>query len=438
MALGFQAANVDAMAALTGLTHDIFVGSVVDAVKYASPAAALFQDAQPGEYRLEGQAMKFAVDLRFKRSAMATDGKIPSFVGMDAVQGSITPVRRYDSVAVDNLVEKQASGPGSFENLADRLFDHLWKSWEFMECQHAIGASSGLLAQIASRTSSTVVVLDDGYGNSGTDPLLHLSEGMQIAWYDVSAVGIGGAANISSINYSTKAVTVDSATTWEPSAQPADNDLVYIATINDSTSAHFISERGLAPNGLGTIVDPAAASTTVHGISQSTYQRWKPYRVASVTCDHIEFAEHWQQLSQKRGFPVSAATDVVLTYPSVVAQVARSLLGYQQQAYTGGNLMGGYSGVTVNGIPFIEDGKFYHNVAMTCPKQFLFRVNLGGDADFWAEDGSKWARTEGFDGKDCYVVDYLNFFSPNRGAFGALTTIVTDVTDTDWLPIPNY
>jgi len=438
MALGFQAANVEAMTALTGLTHDIFVGQVVNAVKYTSPAAQLFQDAKPGEYRLEGQAMKFAVDLRFKRSAMATDGKIPTHVGLDAVQGSITPVRRYDAVAVDNLVEKQASGPGSFENLGDRLFDKLWDSWAHMECQHAIGASSGLLAQIASRTSSIVVVLDAGYGNTGTNPIMHLAEGMNIAWYDVSAVGIGGAAAISSINYTTNAVTVNSATTWEPSASPTDNDLVYIATDNDSTSAHFISERGLAPNGLGTIVDPSAAATTVHGISQTTYQRWKPYRIASVTCDHIEFAEHWQQLSQKRGFPVTPGTDVVLTFPSVVAQVARSLLGYQQQAYTGGNLMGGYSGVTVNGIPFMEDGKFYHDVAMTIPKQNLYRVNLGGDADFWAEDGSKWARTEGFDGKDCFVVDYLNFFSPNRGSFGALTGIVTDVTDTSWEPIPNY
>lgn len=438
MAQGSQAANVELMTALTGLTHDIFVGNVVQNVRRESPTAMLFQDAQPGEYRLEGQSMKFATDLRYKTGAIATDGKIPDHQGLDAVQGSITPVRRYARIALDNLVEKRAAGPGSFDDLSDRIFDLLWDSWKSMEIRHSIGPSSGLVGNVESRTSSTVFVIKDAYGSVGTNPLSNLAEGSIISWYDVSSPGIAGAGKISTINYSTRTITMDSAATWEPSATLAAGDNIFFATTNNITRDYFTSERNLAPNGLGTIVDPAAALTTVFAIAEGTYQRWKPFRKASVTFDHLELTEHWQQLAQKRGIPVTPGTDVVLTFPSNVAQIARTLMGFQQQAYTGGDLAGGYGSVHVNGIKLVEDGFFYQDVAMTLYKQALYRINLGGEADFWGEDGSMWSRIADYDGKDAFVVDYIQNFCPSRGANGCLTGIVTDVNEDDWTNLPNY
>ena len=439
MALGSQASRVELMANLTGLTHDIFVGRVVNNVKRSSPTSMLFQDASPGEYRLEGQSMKFSVDLRFKTGMMATDGKIPDYVGLDSQQGSITPTRRYERLAVDNLVELQASGPGAFENLSDRIFDKLWDAWESGEIRHAVGPSSGLIGVVESRTSSTVFVIADAYGNTDTDPLVMLSEGSMICWYDQTATaGIDGAGIIDSINYSTRAITMDDAATWEPGDQIDVGDYIYFASSNNISNANFVAERNLAPNGLGTIVDPAASLTTVFGISQATYQRWKPYRQTSTTFDHLELTEHWLQLGQKRGFPVAPSSDEAIAYPSVVAQLARSLMGFQQQAYTGETLRGGYRSVTVSGMPVTEDGHFYHNVCMTLCREKLFRVNLGGDADYWGEDGSMWSRIADYDGKDAYVVDYMNYMSNHRGAHGALTGITTDLTDGDFAPIPNY
>ncbi|MCR4339257.1 MAG: hypothetical protein NUW01_05135, partial [Gemmatimonadaceae bacterium] len=293
-----------------------------------------------------------------------------------------------------------------------------------------------------SRTSSTVIVVKDGYGNTGTNPLINLSEGSIICWYDVSEAAIGGAARITStgLNYSTNAVTVDSATTWETDGGNtiAADDLIYFATTNDIDTDYFAAERNLAPNGIGTIVDPNADNTTVFNISQTTYGRWKPYRVASTTFDHMELTEHWLALGAKRGFAVTPETDVVCAYPSAVAQLARSLMGFQQQAYTGGELAGGYSKVTVSGIPIVEDHFFYHNIAMTLNRDSLYRVNLGGDADFWGEDGSMWSRIADFDGKDAFVVDYLNYFSNHRGAHGALTGITTDLAAGLMDPVPNY
>lgn len=441
MAFATQQGKIEAMTALTGLTHDIFVGSVIPNVRRESKTAMLFQDAGPGDYRLEGQNMVFATDLLYATGAMATDGNLPDHVGLDAVQGKVTPIRRFRRIALDNFVEKRASGPGAFDNLSDRIFDILWDSWKSMEIRHSIGASSGVVAEVSSRTSSTVVVLKDGNDHTNMNPILHLSEGSIIGWYDTSAGGVGGAARITptGINYSTNTVTVDSAATWEPSATTAAGDFIFFATTNNITNDHFVLERNLAPNGVGTIVDPMAAATTVFNISQTTYPRWKPYRKASATFDHLEVTEHWLQLGQKRGIDVSPQTDVAVAHPGPIAQLARSLMGLQQQAYTGTSLAGGYSQVTVAGIPFVQDGYFYHDAMVTLHKPGLFRITLGGDADFWSGDGSQWSRIPNYDGREAHVVEYMNFFSPTRGCHGALTGITTsDITESDFEPIPNY
>lgn len=440
MAIGSQQAHVELMANLTGLAHDIFVGRVQNLVRRNSATAMQFQDAGPGEYRLEGQNMVFAVDLRFKTGSLATDGKIPDFVGMDAQQGKTTPIRRYSRIALDNLAEMRASGPGAFEDLGDRVFNHLWNSWECQDIRHAVGASSGLVAKVSSRTSSTVVVLKDGYGHTSTNPIQHLSEGSRVAWYDVNVGAIGGAAEISSINYSTNAITLDSATTWEPDSgvTVAADDLLYFSTTNNKSDAHFVSERNLAPNGVGTILDPDASLTTVFNISESTYPRWKPFRKSSVTFDHIEVEEHWRQLHSKRGFPVTPQTDVCVTFPSATAQLARSLMGFQQQSQLGGDLAGGYASIAISGKQIVDDPFFYHDVFATFAKDHLFRITLGGEADFWSEDGSMWSRIADHDGKDAFVGEYMNYMSNHRGANAALTGITTDVTESDFDAVPNY
>ncbi|MGE0451082.1 MAG: hypothetical protein AB7Q29_16030 [Vicinamibacterales bacterium] len=434
-----QQANVDAMATLTGLTHDVFKGSVENNVRRRSPASMLYQEAEQGEYSLEGQNMVFFADFHFSTGAMATSGWVPDYQGMDAVQGKISPTRRYARVALDNLIELQASGEGSAEDITDRIFDQLWDKWESMEIRHSIGYSSALIGVVESRTSSTKFILADGYGNSGTSPITHLSKNSIIAWWDLTATAaIDGAAKVDDIDYETREVTIDDAATWEPSQQLDVGDLIYFATTPNISRDYFEAERNLAPNGLGTIVDPTGSLTTVHNISETDNGRSKPYRKVSVTHDHIELTEFWRKLGIHRGFPVSPETDCQIAFPSVVDQIARSLMSLQQQAYTGDVLQGGWKGVKVSGMDIIEDPFFYHDVSMTVCKDKLKRVVLGGEPDFFSGDGSMWQRISDYDGKDGFVGHYMQQFSPFRGAHGALTGIETDLEDDDYLPIPNY
>ena len=439
MAYGSQQSTVQALTDISNLTHDIFVGEVVNNVRRESPVAMMFQQAGPGQYYLSGSTMYFATDLDYATGAMATSGQIPDHVGIDAAEGGITPIRRYRRIAIDNLVEKRATGPGSYEDLADRIFKQLWDSWKSMEIRHAIGPASGLIGKCSSRTSSTAFVIKDAYGHANSNPCMHISAGMILAWWDLTATAaIDGAGVVSSVTYSTSTVTMDSATTWEPVHTLAADDLIYAASTNNIATDYFVSERNLAPNGLGTIVDPDAAASTVFSISESSYPRWKPYRKASSTFDHLEVQEHWIQLGQKRGFGVSPMTDVSVAYPSLVAQLARSLMGYQQQSQLGATLQGGYSGIRVGNMDVVEDSFLYHDVFFTLCKEYLYRVDLGGDADFFDEDGSMWSRIADYDGKEAHVAEYMNYFCTHRGANAALTGVSTDLTDSAFSNIPDY
>lgn len=442
MALGSQAAKASTLSGISGLVHDVFVGGVVNNVRRESPTADLFMEASEGsDYRLEGDNMYFAADLDFVGGAMASpNGKLPAHVDLNPAEGRISATRRYRRIARDLFVTARASGPGAYEDYAERLFRLLWDSWKLMEIRHAIGSSTGYVCQCSSRTSSTVFVAKNGYAHVGTNPISLLSAGQYIAWYDVSGAAFGGAGKISSINQSTNAITMDSASTWEPSAQLAADDYILIATTNDSTADYFDTEKDGAPNGFGIIVDPDAVNTTVFNISQSTYPRWKPYRVASATFDHLEVTSHMRELATKRGIPISVTDDVALCHGSVADQLARSLMGFQQQVnQLGGTLDGGWTDVMIAGMPTRQDAFFYHDVYSILHKPALFRINLGGEADFYAGDGSEWSRIADFDGEEAHVGEYMQYFSPHRGAHSALTGIVTpDVTDSRYDAVANY
>ena len=304
MALGSQVSNVQSIEDLAGLTHEVFRGTVLPSVRWESVTAQIMKMAGEGEYTYLGKKLVGATDLVRPTGAMATSGKLPDAHDFDAVQWQSTPVRRYRRFAVDNFTEARATGEGAFGDFSERVFDQLWGAFRLMEIRHAVGSSAGTLCKISSRTSTTVWTAKDGYGYSGTSPLLMLDEGMVIAWYDVSGSVIGGAGTIKSLNYTNNTVTMAADwenTTGDPVAVA--NDLVVAATTPSPTADYFDTERNNAKNGLLSIVDPAGDLTTVLNISQTTYPRWKPFRKTSGTFDHLEVTEFLQKLEAKEHFP---------------------------------------------------------------------------------------------------------------------------------------
>lgn len=440
MAYSSQVTNVEAVSDMTGLVHQIFVGQVQEQVAWESITAQLFMAAESGpDYRYDGSKMVGAADLRRPTGALGTSGALPDHAHFDAVNWETTPVRRYRRIAVDNFTEARAKGPGAFEDFGVRIFDQLWGAWSLMEILHAVGGSDGVLCKVSARGSSTTFTAKDGVGHAGQSPLIFMDEGEVIAWVDTSAGNaLAGAGTISALNQSTLLVTVTTAATWEPGANLGANDLIVKATTPNISTDYFQSEYNNAKNGSLDIIDPDADATTVFNISETTYPRWKPYRTTSSTWDHIEITEFFRKLAAKSTAPVTADSHTAVLQGGPFAELARTLVGFQQQQQLGKTLEGGYETIRVANMDFAIDDYQLSDVMYLYCTEDLYTVNLL-EAGMFDEDGSQWSRLSDYDGKEANVRDYCNTFSPRRNRHGALTSItLANVTATDFDPTPNY
>lgn len=441
MALDSQVSNLESVSNLGGLVHTIFTSEVKDGVFAESPTAQLFEEAGPGDYRLDGSQLQGATDLTYSGGAMGTDGNLPDHQYADPANWQITPARCYIRRAVDNFTQARGQqGPGAYEDFLGRVFDQQWEAYRRFVIRTTIGDSDGTVCLFDTRSSSTVFTVKDGYGHTGTSPLMHLEAGMVIAWIDAdSSNAVGGAGIISSIDYSADQVTMTSGSNWESNGTPATNDPIVTATTNDTTADYFASSWTRDPNGLMDIIDPDADATTVFNISQSTYPRWKPFREASSAFDHIELTEHWQKLEAKSTQPVTNQTHACVASPAVMAELARTLTGFQQQANLGQTFEGGYQAVRIAGMDFIKDTWQLHDVVYTVCREDIFNADLDGQADYFAEDGSQFSRLADYDGREWYVKHYFNRWSDRRNRHGALTGItLSNVTADDFSPTPDY
>lgn len=440
MAFGSQRTNVEALSDIPGLVHEIYVGDVLPSVRWESITAQLFQTAGEGQYRYDGQVLVGSTDLHRPTGALGTDGQLPDSMHTDGAEWQTTPVRRYVRRAVDNFVEAAAiKGPGSFADFGSRLFDQMWGAFRLMEIRHAVGSSTGTLCLVTSRGSNVTWTGKDGLGYTGQAALVFLDEQMVIGWRDSSnSNAVAGAGIISSINYSTGLVTMDSASTWEPSPQLAANDIIVAATTNNIATDYYADEYQNAKNGIIDIIDPLGAATTVFNVAEATHPRWKPYRVASGTFDHIEVTEFVAKHAGKSTYPVGPDSHTFITHPAVIAELARTLVGFQQQQSLGKTLEGGYQSLRVAGFDFAADPYQISDVLYSVCNEDLYTVSLI-EAGYFDDDGSMYERISDFDGKEWFVRDYCNSFSPRRIRHGALTSIdLPNVTAADFNPVPSH
>jgi len=429
MAYGSQQANLDAVANIQGLVHEIFVGEVLPGVRFESVTAQMYQNAPEGSYRYDGESLNGATDLLRPSGALATSGQLPDHMHADAANWQTTPAQMYVRRAVNNFVAAKAQlGPGSYADLGQRLLDQMWGAFRLMKIRHAIGGADGILCLCAARSSTTVWTAKSGFNHTNMDPFIMLDEEMVLTHHSTDGGVAEGAGIVQSLAESAGTFTVTMAANWEQTAAIAANDIVCAATTDDSTADYFVSENNLAANGQAQVIDPDAALTTVFGVAEGTFPRWTPIRIASGTFDHIEVTEFLRILAAKSTFPVTSSSHTLVCGGATYSTLARTLVGFQQQMGLGKTFEGGYQAIRIADYEIAVDDYQLHDVLSAYCTEDLYTVSLV-EAGYFDEDGSMYQRIADFDGKEWYVRDYGNSFSPARNRMGCITGITHTVTD---------
>jgi hypothetical protein len=421
-------ASIDRTAAnISTLVHEVFVDEVQPWFSHITPMAGLFSRVGPKGYQLIGEKLVIARDDTFRGGFISTDGYIPNPETVDPVNLEFTPVRCYISGAIDNFLEAIARRPGAFENFSERLTNQMFEAAELGVARHIHGGSSGKVCMVTSKTSDTVLVVEDGYGFDGVRPDLYLEPGMTLALHDAtdSFATVLGAAKIASIARGTSATTatITFAADIDGAGTAAAGDALVFATSNTTTDAHFVTEYGRAPLGLLDIVDPADALTTYGGLTESSYQRINPVRRASTDFGHVELMQFFEEISSKSNSEVTASSHVLTMHPGAKIELAKELLPYQQQANLGRTLQGGWQTVKIGEFDILTDARHIPSVVYAlCPEDMAV-VDVGGDLALDRTTGSEFERMADYDGKSWYAKWYGNRFADRRNRLGALTGI---------------
>ena len=434
-----QQGNVDTISTVGNLVFENYKGRVQPHLEHMGPVLSIFQQMGPGEYSLQGEKLVFAGDVTYSGGAMATDGWLPDHQYIDPVNFETTPTRSYVRRAVDNFIVARASGEAVFEDFIGRVMEQMWDAFERTQNRHVHGSSTGYVCMTNTRTSNAILVMDDGYGYTGTSPLMFVEPGMTMAWLDAdNALAVGGSGVVESVVYSTNTVTF-AASVENGSGTPtiAANDPWVFATTSPYSATHFATEYTNAPLGLINLIDPASAVASYLGVSETTYPRVKPVRVTSATFDEVEIMELWKEIFAKSQSPVTASTHVNTLQPGVLIELAKTLLPYTQIQTKGDTLPGGWDTVIIAGQTFVEDPYHLPTVMYTICKEDCRVIDLDGDPQIWAGDGSEFARIADFDGREWFAKHYVQRIMTRRNRSGALIGL-PNTNAANYSPEPNY
>jgi len=434
-----QQANLDTISTVGNLVHTNFMGRVQPHLEFMGPTLALFKRAGPGEFVLTGENLKFAGDVTYSGGALATTGWLPDHEYVDPVQFTTTPVRIYVRRAVDSFIAARATGEGSFEDFVGRVMEQLWDAFERTQNRHVHGSSDGTVCLTSARTSATVIVMKDGYGHTGMDPLMFLEAGMTMAWLDASnSYEVGGSGVIDTVAYTTDTVTF-AASIENGSGTPTivAGDPWVFSTTTPYTASHFDTEYTNAPLGLMDHIDSAAASVTYLGVSESTYPRIKPVNVTASTLDEVSIMEFVSELEAKGTSPVTPQSHTSILHPSAWLELSKSLVPYTQIQQKGKELPGGWTAVNIAGHDYLKDPWTLHNVMYCLDMRDMRVADLDGDARLWAEDGNEWSRIADFDGREVFARHYVARYMTRRNRSGSLSGF-TVANASNYTPTPNY
>ncbi len=422
-----QVTYIDRTAAnISTLVHENYYNEVKPWLDHLDPVAAVFESIGDDGYSLIGEKLQFGADAQFQMQFMGTDGYLPDHTGFDPVEPSTTPARLYKRTAADNFLLALAVRPGAYEDFFARLNFQMLDSVKRGTGFHVHGSKEAKVCTFVSRTSATVLVVDAGYNHASTSPTMFVDDGVVMALTDanMSDATIGTAA-VSSVAHNTSptTATVTFATDIDTSSTGADGDPLVFSTSVSSSANNYVTEQDNAPNGLGDIIDADANNTTFMGVSESTYARWTPHRLASSDFGHIELMEFMEQIAARSNSEVTAGSHIMTCQNGVKIELAKDLLAYQSQYELGRTLRGGWQTVMIGEHELITSHYHWHDVLYClCPEE-LHVVDLDGEPSVWSGDGSQFNRIADYDGKEWFLRHYVQRFCSRRNNMGALTGI---------------
>ena len=409
------------------LVHENYVNMVKPLLDHIDAVAALFTKIGPGGFTLIGEKLQFAVETSYSGGFMGTDGYLPDHQQVNPQEVFTTPARLYIRRAVDNFMQALAVKPGAYEDFFARLQSQMLDAVQRGTAFHIQGGTAATVCTFVSRTSTSILVVDAGYGHAGTAPAMFIEPGMNMALLDASnSYATLGTAEVDTVEFNTSASTATIAftTTIDGTSAGVDGDPLVFSTIDDSTATNYVTERNRAPLGLFDFLDPDAVSTTLLGLSDSTYPRWAPVNRASSDFGHIEIMEFFEEISAKSNSEVSTSSHVITMQNGVKIELAKDLLPYvQQNDSLGRTLEGGWKTAKVGEFDAVTSHYHPHDLMyVLCPED-IHVVDLDGEPAVWAGDGSQFHRLADYDGKEWFLRHYVQRFPSRRNRMGALTGI---------------
>lgn len=411
----------------TGASHENFAPGIRDVINHASPVAGLFQTVGSKGFQIVGKKLVISTQLLYSGGFMGTNGYYSDSEYADPDVMEFTPAQLYLRRAVSNFIAARASGAGAFEDHLSLVEKQAWGAIKRGTTRHIYGDSNATVCTFASRTSATVLVVQDGYGHDGTNPLMFIEPGMKMQLLDASnAFAVIGTAKVSSVNTATKSITfatdIDTASTGV-----AGDPLVFVTTTD--TGDRRVNERGYAPLGLRNILDPDGNGTSYGGITESSRARIKPVRRASVDFDEAEIMDFFGELEAASGVAVSPETHVHTCQRGVYNAYARTLVPYTQIAGKGRELDGGWDTVRAGGQDFLIDAFHTHDELMSHCIEHYVVCDLEGEAHVDTSGGPEWSNIDDYDGREKRWKHYVQRFAAQRNASGTLKGIA--VSDAD-------
>ena len=405
----------------TGASHELFAPGIRDVINHASPVAGLFRNVGPKGYQIVGKKLVIATQLLYSGGWLGTTGYYPDSEYADPDVMEFTPAQIYLRRAIANFIAARATGAGAFEDHLTLVEKQAWNAIKRGTTRHIFGDSNATVALVGSRTSSTIFVLKDGYGHTDTNPGMFIEPGMKMALLDASnSYAVLGVAKVSTYVHSTKTITFATAIDTSPTGVAGD-PLVFVTTTDSGDRR--VNERGNAPLGLRNILDPDGNGSTYGALTESSRERIKPVRRASVDFDEAEIMDFWGEIEGASGMTVTPENHVHSCQRAVYNEYARTLLPYTQIVGKGRDLEGGWETVRCGGQDFLVDSFHTHDELMTHAVDHYVVLDLDGEPHVDKSAGTEWHQIDDYDGREKLWKHYVQRLAVQRNASGTLKGI---------------